>query len=144
MSTATHETAPRSPRTPHGPNDDVGSRIQKSLKWWLPLSVAFFGIQAAWFLSEREPNGKELTFAYRAHVADSLRDGGRIEAADLHEQLDGIKLTKRDCEKLADETYRCRTSAVHKDHPLLDTHEASEAIYRRDPKGWRLFPLASS
>lgn len=138
MSTAIHETSPLSPR------DDFSLRIQKSLKWWLPLSVAFFGIQAAWFLSEREPNGKELTFAYRAHVVDSLRDGGRAKAADLHEQLDGIKLTKRDCEKLADETYRCRTSAVHKDHPLLGTHEASEAIYRRGPKGWRLSPTASS
>lgn len=138
MSSASHETPPAAPREPHG---DFTLRIQKSLKWWLPLALAFFGIQAAWLLSEREPNDKELTFAYRTHVMDSLRDKERMSAADLHARLGDIQLVKRDCEMLASEKYRCRTSPVHKDHPLAGADEASEAIYYRDPKGWRLAPV---
>lgn len=104
-------------------------------KFFVVLTAAL-AIYVWWLLSDREPTQKEMTFAYRKHIA-AIDDGRNSkELADLRQHPHAIELIKQRCDKLDAKRYRCEAIVMINDHLVENPHAAGNAIYSRNAKGW--------
>lgn len=118
-------------------DDDISAPIQKWIKWWIAASVIFVSVPVAWLISDREPTAKELTLAYRKFAVAAQGEKSRRELVESHQQLQSITLRKRSCERLSEGRFRCRAEIQQNNETISGSHEAADAIYSRESKGWQ-------
>ena len=117
--------------------DDITARLAISVEAKFVVAMAaVLALTVGWLLSEREPTQKEMTFAYRKYMVaiNTVRNPQGL--GELRQRLHEIELIKQRCDKLDTKRYRCEAAVLIDDQPAAGPHAATNAIYRRDAKGW--------
>ena len=93
-----------------------------------------------WLASDREPQSKEMTWAFIKHYETTYTDRAPKDQIEDRQRLVEFDLKKQHCQKIEIKRYRCEAAVFLNGQSVDDKTEGDEAIYTHDAMGWRFEP----